>query len=98
MQDAQVNVFAPDDPQTPWMNGNTDQNGRFIFSPDPTIPGTWDVQVRQAGHGGILHINLEDGALTSNTTGFSRLQIVLMGACALWGFLGTGLFFYRRGS
>ncbi len=98
MQNAQVNIFAPDDPQISWMSGTTDQNGRFTFSPDPTIPGTWDIQVRQAGHGGIVHINLEDGALNSNTTGFSRLQIVLMGACALWGFVGTALFFYRRGS
>ncbi len=41
---------------TPWLTGICDQQGRFSFTPDPDLPGTWDVQVRQAGHGDIIHI------------------------------------------
>ncbi|MFQ3616317.1 MAG: carboxypeptidase-like regulatory domain-containing protein [Cyanobacteriota bacterium] len=56
MSGAQVAVFSPADPQTPWLRGTADESGRFIFSPDPAQPGNWEVQVRQAGHGEILVI------------------------------------------
>jgi len=46
----QVTVYAPDDPATPWLTGVCDDEGRFVFTPDPGKAGSWDVQVRQAGH------------------------------------------------
>lgn len=57
--EAQVAVFAPDDLINPWLTGVTDSEGIFTFSPDYTIEGVWDVQVRKAGHGGLLHITLD---------------------------------------
>lgn len=56
MSGAQVAVFSPADPQTPWLRGTADESGRFLFAPDPAQPGNWEVQVRQAGHGEILVI------------------------------------------
>jgi nickel transport protein len=56
MVDAQVSVFSPDDVTTPWITGTTDSQGNFIFMPDPSITGDWEVQVRQAGHGEIVVI------------------------------------------
>ncbi len=56
MANAQVTIYAPDDPATPWLTGMTDENGGFIFVPDPTKVGNWEVKVRQAGHGGIISI------------------------------------------
>lgn len=56
MANAQVAVFAPNDPAEPWMTGTTNGAGLFIFEPDPAIAGTWEVQVRQAGHGDIIAI------------------------------------------
>ncbi|MBF2084212.1 MAG: carboxypeptidase regulatory-like domain-containing protein [Thermoleptolyngbya sp. C42_A2020_037] len=56
MSGAQVAVFSPADPQTPWLRGTADESGRFLFAPDPSQPGNWEVQVRQAGHGEILVI------------------------------------------
>jgi len=65
MSGAQVAVFSPADPKTPWLRGTADESGRFIFSPDPAQPGNWEVQVRQAGHGEILVIPVGGEGTTS---------------------------------
>ncbi|MEE9618360.1 MAG: carboxypeptidase regulatory-like domain-containing protein, partial [Anaerolineae bacterium] len=91
----QVTVYAPDDPSTPWLTGVCDEDGRFIFTPDPSKPGTWDVQVRQSGHGDMVHIPIGEDVAMTGTTGYTPLQVVLMGACVVWGFVGTALFFLR---
>jgi nickel transport protein len=96
IQGGQVTVYAPSDPATPYLTGTTDEQGRFSFTPDPEILGTWDVQVRQAGHGDIVHIPLGDRQATRGGTGFTTLQIVVMGACVLWGLSGTALYFSKR--
>ena len=97
MAGAQVVVYAPDDPSTPWLTGVCDDQGRFTFVPDASKPGTWDIQVRQAGHGGMVHIPVGEGMVaTTETGGFGVLQIVLMSACVIWGFVGTALYFSRR--
>jgi nickel transport protein len=92
----QVTVYAPDDPATPWLTGVCDDEGHFAFTPDPDKPGSWDVQVRQAGHGDIVHIPIGTGTAGSGGAGFSPAQIVLMSVCVVWGFVGTALFFSRR--
>ncbi len=96
MAEAQVVVYAPNDPATPWLTGVADENGRFTFTPDPTLPGTWDVQVRQAGHGDIVHILVGGGGGAASSGGFSTAQIVLMSASVVWGLVGTALYFSRR--
>ncbi|MBN1201625.1 MAG: carboxypeptidase regulatory-like domain-containing protein [Anaerolineae bacterium] len=104
MANAQVIVYAPDDPKTPWLTGECDDDGRFSFSPDPSKPGTWEIQVRQAGHGEWLKIPLDEEMMQSGQgvvteggdEGFSTAQIVLMSACVIWGFVGTALFFQSR--
>jgi nickel transport protein len=94
MAEAQVVVYAPNDPATPWLTGVADENGRFTFTPDPNLPGIWDVQVRQAGHGDIIHIPVGGGA--ASAAGFTTAQIVLMSASVAWGLVGTALYFSRR--
>ena len=97
MAGAQFVVYAPDDPSTPWLTGVCDDEGRFSFTPDTSKPGTWDIQVRQAGHGDIVHIPVgEDTVGTGGTGGYTPLQIVLMAACVIWGSVGTALYFSRR--
>ncbi|MCT7980206.1 carboxypeptidase-like regulatory domain-containing protein [Laspinema olomoucense] len=56
ISNAQITVYAPTDPETPWQQGTADKNGRFLFAPDPSLPGNWAVRVRQAGHGAILNV------------------------------------------
>lgn len=51
MSEGQVSVYSPEDPEEPWATGTTDEEGRYVFMPDESQPGTWIVQVREAGHG-----------------------------------------------
>lgn len=59
MANAQVTVFAPDDPATPWQQGICDEQGAFSFVPDQSRPGTWEVQVRKSGHGAVVYVPVE---------------------------------------
>ena len=94
---AQVVVYAPDNLSTPWLTGICDDEGVFAFKPDSNKPGTWDIQVRQAGHGDIVHIPIGEGGATAGSSGgYSVIQIVLMSVCVIWGFTGTGLYFIRK--
>lgn len=56
MSNAQVTIYAPNDPQTPWKQGTADENGRFLFTPDTSLGANWAVRVRQAGHGSIMNV------------------------------------------
>ncbi|MCT7984175.1 DUF4198 domain-containing protein [Laspinema sp. A4] len=56
ISNAQITVYAPTDPETPWLQGTADKNGRFLFAPDASLPGNWAVRVRQAGHGAIITV------------------------------------------
>ena len=97
MGGAQVVIYAPDDATTPWLTGVCDDEGRFSFVPDTSKPGTWDIQVRQAGHGDIIHIPVGEAATTTASTGgYSYVQIGVMVACVVWGSVGTALYFSRR--
>ena len=99
MAEAQVTVYAPDNPSSVWLTGTCDEDGRFIFTPDASVPGTWDIQVRQAGHGDMIHIEIEEGSVTGGSSSdYSTGQIIIMSVCVIWGLLGTALFFKRRKS
>lgn len=60
MSEGQVSVYTPNDPINPWLVGDCDENGHFTFSPDLNQAGVWEIQVRQAGHGEWLKININD--------------------------------------
>lgn len=99
MAEATVEVYAPDDPQTPVFSGSTDDAGRYTFV--PTAPGNWEIAVRQAGHGDIAVVPVEaDGAIAStfaNDSGLSLTQRIVIAGAVTWGCVGTALFFWRRG-
>jgi len=61
MANAQVLVYAPNDPSAIWQQGTTDDQGRFNFVPDETLTGNWEVMVRQAGHGAIATVPVAGG-------------------------------------
>ncbi|MBE9138285.1 carboxypeptidase regulatory-like domain-containing protein [Nodosilinea sp. LEGE 07088] len=42
---ATVNIYAPNNPDEPWMTTTTDSEGRFAFLPDESIPGDWEVSI-----------------------------------------------------
>ncbi len=97
MNGAQVTVFSEAAPSVPYLIGMTDDSGEFSFMPDKEESLNWDVQVRKAGHGDIVHISLaEDSATDTEQCGLSTLQIVLMSVCIVWGFIGTAFFFASK--
>ncbi|MEM9775297.1 MAG: carboxypeptidase-like regulatory domain-containing protein [Chloroflexota bacterium] len=95
MSDAQITVYAPNDPQTPWLKGVADSDGKFSFDPDPEITGNYSVQVRSAGHGEIITIPV-GGGTASSTGGQTTAQQLIMAAAVVWGFIGTALYFSAR--
>lgn len=100
MAGGQVTVYAPDNPAKPWLSAGLDQKGKFRFVPDYAISGNWSIQVRQAGHGAMIHVPVGDSEIVESNGGspatFSALQLILMTLCVSWGFVGTALFFSKR--
>jgi nickel transport protein len=97
MRSAQVTVFAPTDPSTPWQEGQTDAQGRFWLQPDPELKGLWQVHIRHAGHCVTVKVPVGEalGTPSPSSPGFGPLQRGVMAACVIWGCLGTALFFLR---
>lgn len=109
---AQVVIYTPEDPAQVWLKGETDDQGKFTFVPDPQKQGNWDIKVRQAGHGHLISIptentmtqaseNSEAITVTESTTpnpspSYTSLQKVVMAASGVWGFVGTAFFFSRK--
>lgn len=58
MVDAQVSVYSPEDAAEPWLSGSIDEDGVFLFAPDGA--GTWQVEVRQAGHGETVRVEVAE--------------------------------------
>ncbi len=97
MAESQVLVYAPNNMTAPWLAGTCSSNGLFSFTPDASISGTWDIQVHQAGHGHMIHIEIKDNAIVSgSSSGYSTGQIIIMSVCVIWGVIGTALYFKRR--
>jgi nickel transport protein len=99
MADAPVLVFAPGESQ-PEFKTSTDRRGVVCFAPDR--PGLWVLQVRaEGGHGMRINLQVDESMLASSAGGregrFSAWQKLVMAASVVWGFLGTALFFRRRG-
>ncbi len=103
MKNAQITVYAPDNPTQPWQTGITDEKGYFTFMPDPSKTGYWEVKVRQAGHGTLISIPMkaensiaqESTSLTQNNSALTPLQKGVIIASVIWGCIGTALFFQR---
>ena len=98
LKNAQVIIFSPKDPKTPWGKGVTDDTGTYEFVPDASIEGKWTIQVRQAGHGGVINIDTsaQGNSSISNGNNMSTFTKIIVMISVAWGFIGTALFFSRR--
>ncbi|MDJ1182690.1 hypothetical protein [Roseofilum casamattae] len=64
---APVVVYAPNDPTTPWLETTTDENGEFVFEPDPTIAGEWSVEIGEGGHWDNLLVPVNEAGIEAET-------------------------------
>ncbi|MBD1912819.1 MULTISPECIES: carboxypeptidase regulatory-like domain-containing protein [unclassified Leptolyngbya] len=55
---APVRIYAPNNTEQPWLEGNTDESGNFAFTPDTSLPGNWRIRIGEPGtdHGDILTV------------------------------------------
>ncbi len=63
LQSASVKVYAPGNPDEPWLEGQTDENGKFAFEPDSSIPGDWEVFIKEKGHADILTVPVTESGV-----------------------------------
>ena len=96
---AQVVVYSPDNSEQPWTTGQTDAVGKFEFSPDAA--GNWEVVIRQAGHGTTVSVPVAATDAARSAQGVAAAQPSrplhrwASAGAALWGLIGTVLFFSR---
>lgn len=57
---ADIVVFAPNDPTHPWLEGRTDESGKFVFNPDQSISGDWSVEIGEDSHWDNLIVPVSD--------------------------------------
>jgi nickel transport protein len=96
MADAQVRIYSPEDAQEPYEVTSCDENGVYYFTPDTDITGDWYLQFSLAGHGGDVTIPVGEGTTEGGDLPVTIPQMIIMGACFVWGCIGTFLFFKRR--
>ncbi|MGK7943500.1 MAG: carboxypeptidase regulatory-like domain-containing protein [Microcystaceae cyanobacterium] len=107
LKEAEVEIYAPNNPSEPWMKGNTDEQGRFSFKPDSSIPGEWEVRITDTespGHGDILTVPVNElgiqseliSAAPEDQAHFSaHYSLFFLGALGVSGSLG-GVLLVRR--
>lgn len=98
MSEAQVVVYAADNPREAWLSGVADEAGNYTFDIDPAITGQWSVSVRTAGHGEILYLNVANGGTITIERPSSRpawltpvLAVIVVGVL-----VGGGLYSSRK--
>jgi hypothetical protein len=53
---APVRVFSPASLDRPWLEGQTDAQGMFSFSPDRKVTGNWEVAIGEGNHADALTV------------------------------------------
>ncbi len=96
LSEAQVTVYAPDDPKNAWKTGSSDDEGKYFFTPDISKPGIWTIQFRKAGHGGTVNIEVGEESAVSSSSAYSSAQMAIMAIAVIWGLIGTALYFKKE--
>lgn len=111
MASAQVVVYSPNNPNEPWTTGQTNEQGEFEFNPDadgnwevvvrqaghgttvsvPVVPLTQAAQIANTSQPTASLAT----AVSSSEPLSNPLQRWASAGAALWGLVGTALFFSR---
>ena len=63
LAEAPVKIYSPDNPEEPWMEGETDENGQFSFLPEDGIEGEWTVEIGEKSHADFLSVPVKDDGI-----------------------------------
>lgn len=98
MSDAQIIVYAPDNPQEPWLSGVADTEGAYAFDLDPTLVGEWAITIRTGGHGEIVHLDVSrNGSVTvQQNNERSAWQTALMAGAVVAALGGVAFYFNKN--
>ncbi|MDW7651942.1 MAG: carboxypeptidase regulatory-like domain-containing protein [Bacillota bacterium] len=91
---ARIDVFAPNEPSIPYLQGETGQNGEFVFTPDTARPGEWVVRARLDGHGGMTRITIDSHRYFWST--FSTTHWLMVAATAAFTLAAVWLFILTK--
>jgi nickel transport protein len=103
-KDTLVKVYSPKDANTPWMEGKTDQSGKFVFKPDVSLLGDWTIRIGEGDHGDILTVPVSQqgidldkvSTLDRPTQNSGRNQWAVLGFASIAGVLGSRFFSSRK--
>lgn len=70
MAEAQIVAYAPNNPEVAYHTGTADANGQYTFDIDTSIAGSWDITVRVASHGEIIHVPVQGGKIVPQASSF----------------------------
>ena len=84
LANAEVQVFAPDDPRTPVITGRTDANGKFVFEADRN--GFWSAEARAADQ--VARVMVRVGGEAQSPSRVSPFLVIgllaILLAVAIW--------------
>lgn len=92
---AKVEIFAPGNPDTPWAEATTDDQGQYRFTPPADQPGDWTVNIGEDSHWDSLTVpvqgagdqGIEYGTISDAGARFPAAPIAV-GAIAVVGMCG----------
>ncbi|NET36506.1 MAG: DUF4198 domain-containing protein [Cyanothece sp. SIO1E1] len=101
---ATVKVYAPNNSTEPWMEGVTDEEGRFSFIPDASLQGDWKIKIGQGGHSDIWTVPVGADGIEADYISegpkddihYAAPPLFLVGATAVVGGIGVVLSIYQR--
>jgi nickel transport protein len=104
-KNAKIVIYSPENSEQPWLEGQTDQNGDFLFTPDPTINGNWTIEIGEDNHWDRLVIPVNQGNIETDEIAYSPnhephehyslADQFLIGLIALGGVMGVKIFTRR---
>lgn len=103
LQGATVQIFAPSNPDKPWMEITADNEGKFAFTPDASIPGDWEVVIRKEGHDDIWTVPVDKQGIEFDQIGqgshsdihYASAPLAMVGVAAMAAVAG-GVWVLRR--
>ena len=97
MSEAQIIVYAADNPREAWLTGVADENGEYTFDLDTSLAGRWSVTVRTAGHGDIRYLYVaNNGAIELEEISERPAWLTFLMAAGVVIVLGGTAYWYSR--